>query len=159
MQRVLFVCLGNICRSPTAEAVMRGLVAERGLAHQVEVDSAGTGSWHIGSPPDHRATAAAAARGVELGGVGRQVSQADLEAFDWVIAMDRENLDDLLAMRTGVDGEAEPALLRSFDPDAVAAGDLDVPDPYYGGDDGFETVLDVVERGCEGLLDEIEGAM
>jgi protein-tyrosine phosphatase len=156
MQRVLFVCLGNICRSPTAEAVMRGLVSERGLTEQVEIDSAGTGSWHIGSPPDHRATSAAAGRGVELGGAARQVTQADLEAFDWVIAMDRENLEDLQALRTGAEGEAEPTLLRAFDPDAVAAGNLDVPDPYYGGDDGFETVLDVVERGCEGLLEEIE---
>jgi protein-tyrosine phosphatase len=159
MQRVLFVCLGNICRSPTAEAVMRGLVAERGLDSQVEVDSAGTGSWHIGNPPDHRATEAAASRGVELGGAARQVSQADLEAFDWVIAMDRENLEDLRALRTGAEGEAEPALLRSFDPDAVAAGDLDVPDPYYGGSEGFEIVLDVVERGCDGLLAEIESEL
>ena len=154
--RILFVCLGNICRSPTAEAVMRGLVAERGLAARIEVESAGTGSWHVGSPPDHRATEAAARRGVELGGAAWQVSQADLEAFDWVIAMDRENLEELRMLTTGAEGEAEPALLRSFDPEAVAADELDVPDPYYGGSGGFETVLDVVERGCERLLDEIE---
>ncbi len=155
MKRVLFVCLGNICRSPTAEGVMRSLAAERGLADELEIDSAGTGSWHLGEPPDRRATEAAAGRGVTLEGKARQVSQADLEHYDYVVAMDRENLEDLRALAVGSEAEVEPVLLRAFDPDAAEAGDLDVPDPYYGGADGFEVVLDVVERGCSGLLDEI----
>lgn len=137
---------------------MRSLAAERGLAEELEIESAGTGSWHLGEPPDRRSTEAAARRGIRLGGSARQVSQADLEHYDYVIAMDRENLEDVRALAIGSDAEAEPVLLRSFDPDAVASGDLDVPDPYYGDGDGFETVLDVVERGCSGLLDEIEAA-
>ena len=156
MTRILFVCLGNICRSPTAEGVMRHLASERGLAGELEIESAGTGSWHLGEPPDGRATGAAARRGIRLEGSARQVSQADLEHYDYVIAMDRENLEDLRALATGSQAEAEPVLLRSFDPDAVAGDELDVPDPYYGGADGFEVVLDVVARGCAGLLDEIE---
>lgn len=158
MKRVLFVCLGNICRSPTAEGVMRSLAAERGLDGELEIESAGTGSWHLGEPPDRRATEAAARRGIPLTGSARQVSQADLEHYDYVVAMDRENLEDVRALAVGSETEAEPVLLRSFDPEAVASGDLDVPDPYYGDGDGFEIVLDVVERGCAGLLDEIAAA-
>ncbi len=155
MKRVLFVCLGNICRSPTAEGVMRSLAAERGLGEELEIDSAGTGSWHLGKPPDRRATEAAARRGITLEGSARQVSQADLEHYDYVVAMDRENLEDVRALAVGSEAEVEPVLLRAFDREAAASGDLDVPDPYYGGADGFEVVLDVVERGCSGLLDEI----
>jgi protein-tyrosine phosphatase len=155
MTRVLFVCLGNICRSPTAEAVMRGLIAERGLADEIEVDSAGVGSWHIGKGPDERAVAAGARRGIELGGQARQVSAADFERFDWIIAMDDRNIESLRELAAGDPEIPEPRLLRSFDPDAVAAGELEVPDPYYGGEDHFDLVVDLVERGCEGLLDQI----
>ena len=156
MTRVLFVCLGNICRSPTAEAVMRGLVAERGLADEIEVDSAGIGDWHIGKGPDERAVAAGARRGIELVGTARQISREDFERFDWIIAMDDRNIGSLQDLAAGDPDIPEPQLLRSFDPEAVAAGELEVPDPYYGGEDHFDNVVDLVQRGCEGLLDAIE---
>ncbi len=154
MVRVLFVCLGNICRSPTAEGVMRALAAEAGVDHRLEIDSAGTGSWHVGHPPDDRAAAAAARRGIELAGAARRVEPSDLDRFDLVIAMDRDNLAEL--ERMAGDGTQEKlALLRQFDEAAAAAGELEVPDPYYGGEDGFDLVLDVVTAGCRGLLLEI----
>lgn len=155
MVRVLFVCLGNICRSPTAEGVMRALAAEAGVDHRIEIDSAGTGSWHVGHPPDDRAAAAAARRGIELVGAARRVEPSDLDRFDLVIAMDRDNLAELRRM-AGDGGHREKlALLRQYDEAAAAAGELEVPDPYYGGEDGFDLVLDVVTAGCRGLLLEI----
>ena len=148
--RILFVCLGNICRSPTAEAVMRGLVADAGLEGEVRIESAGTGDWHIGAPPDHRSVAAAAERGVELGGSARQVGPDDFERFDLLIAMDAFNRDDLLAMAPA-GGEAKVRMLREFGDDA----ELDVPDPYGGGPDGFAEVVDIVEHNCAALLSEL----
>jgi protein-tyrosine phosphatase len=121
----------------------------------VEIESAGTGSWHVGNPPDDRATEAARARGIALAGAARQVTAADFDDYDLLIAMDRHNERDLLALAPDDDARAKVRLLRTFDPDAVAAGDLDVPDPYYGGPDGFDHVLDVVERAARGLLDEV----
>ena len=153
--RILFVCLGNICRSPTAEGVMRRLIAEAGLEGEVEVESAGTGGWHVGHPPDDRATSAAAARGIELVGEARRVSARDLDRFDLLIAMDRSNLRELLAVAPDEDAAEKVRLLREFDPASAGAPDLDVPDPYYGGDHGFETVLDLVEAACRGLLDDL----
>jgi protein-tyrosine phosphatase len=150
--RLLFVCMGNICRSPTAEAVMARELREAGLEDRVELDSAGTGSWHVGDPPDPRSTAAAARRGVTLGGAARQVAPEDLATFDLVLAMDRQNRDALERLAPDAAARARIRLLREFDPAAVAAGDLDVPDPYYGAGDGFAQVLDVVEAGCAGLL-------
>jgi protein-tyrosine phosphatase len=152
--RLLFVCMGNICRSPTAEGVMRGLLREQGLEHAVEVDSAGTGDWHAGSPPDARAAAAAAARGVTLAGAARQISAADFGDYDLVLAADRGNLRDLDALLPA-GARAKLHLLREFDPASAGAPDLDVPDPYYGGDAGFEHVLDLVEAACRGLLDAL----
>jgi protein-tyrosine phosphatase len=152
MVRLLFVCMGNICRSPTAEGVMRGLLREQGLEDVVEVDSAGTGAWHLGDPPDARATAAAKARGVMLAGEARQISAADFSDYDLILAADRSNLSDLRAVLPA-GARAKLHLLREFDPDSD--GDLDVPDPYYGGDDGFEHVLDLVEAACRGLLDAL----
>ena len=151
--RLLFVCLGNICRSPTAEGVMRHLLAAEGLGDAVEIESAGTGDWHVGHSPDERSTGAAAGRGIELSGQARQVVAADFEAFDLILAMDRSNHDDLLALAPDEDVRERVRLLREYDPEAVAAGELEVPDPYYGGADGFEDVLDVVTRACRGLLD------
>ncbi|NLT04902.1 MAG: low molecular weight phosphotyrosine protein phosphatase [Solirubrobacterales bacterium] len=151
--RLLFVCLGNICRSPSAEAAMRHLLAAEGLADAVEVDSAGTGSWHVGNPPDERSAAAALARGIELGGAARRVAPDDFERFDLILAMDRSNHDDLHALAPDDHARERIRLLREFDPDAVASGELEVPDPYYGGPDGFEDVLDLVTRACQGLLD------
>jgi protein-tyrosine phosphatase len=149
--RVLFVCMGNICRSPTAEGVMAELLREAGR-DDVELDSAGTGGWHAGSPPDERATAAAAQRGIELTGAARQVRASDFDEFDLLVAMDRDNRDDLLALAPDEQARAKVRLLRDYDSGADAP---DVPDPYYGGERGFEQVLDVVDAGCRGLLAEL----
>ena len=154
--RILFVCMGNICRSPTAEGVMRRLLEDAGLTDRVEIESAGTGGWHAGEPPDRRATLAASRRGVTLEGAARQIRASDFRDFDLVIALDRANLGELLAVAPDEDAAEKVRLLREFDPRAV--GDLDVPDPYYGGDRGFETVLDMVEASCRGLLDELRSA-
>jgi len=142
--RLLFVCMGNICRSPTAEAVMRHLVAGAGLQDAIEVDSAGTGGWHAGARPDRRATAAARSRGIVLDGAARQVTARDFHDFDLLLAMDEDNLRDLLALApSGTEHKVRK----------LAA--VDVPDPYYGGELGFETVLDIVTEACAGLLDEL----
>lgn len=153
MERVLFVCLGNICRSPLAEGVMRHLVEERGLSDRVEVDSAGTGAWHVGESPDPRSVEVAARNGVSLEGQSaRKVVPADFRDFTRVIAMDQSNLRDL----SGFAPDGAPADLRMLrDHDPLGAGD--VPDPYYGGEDGFDRVYEMVERSCRALLDEIEG--
>ena len=154
MIRLLFVCMGNICRSPTAEGVMRSLLRDEGLEDAVEVDSAGIGDWHAGSPPDARATAAAAARGVTLAGAARRITAADFDFYDLILAADRHNLQDLQAL-VPEGRRAKLHLLREFDPASAGAPDLDVPDPYYGGDAGFEHVLDLVEAACRGLLDAL----
>ncbi len=147
--RILFVCLGNICRSPTAEGVMRHLARERGLGDAVAVESAGTGSWHVGEPPDPRSAAAARRRGIALEGSARQVQREDFERFDVLIAMDRSNRRELLRLAPDEDARSRVRLL--LDP-------LDVPDPYYGAGDGFEEVLDLVAGACERLLDEVAAA-
>ncbi len=152
--RILCVCLGNICRSPTAEAVLRAKLEAAGLG-AIEVDSAGTGDWHVGSPPDERATAAAAARGIELGGTARQVRREDFERFDLLLAMDRSNEADLRALAPSPEAARRVRLIRELDPGAEAG--LDVPDPYHGGSDGFDHVLDLLERACDGLLAELAG--
>jgi protein-tyrosine phosphatase len=152
--RLLFVCLGNICRSPTAEGVMRALVEREGLAERIELESAGTGAWHVGNPPDARATAAARARGVTLEGRARQVRLEDFEDFDLLLAMDRENLEELRRLAPGDEQREKVRLLREFDP-AGAAGDLDVPDPYYGAAGGFDEVFELVQAACEGLLEHV----
>jgi protein-tyrosine phosphatase len=144
--RILFVCMGNICRSPTAEGVMRHLVSERGLEGEIEVQSAGTGGWHAGNPPDERSTAAARARGITLEGAARQVTPADFEDFDLLVAMDRDNLAGLRAI-------APPGTEHKLR--MLIADGRDVPDPYYGGARGFEDVLDLVETACEQLLDDL----
>lgn len=149
---VLFVCLGNICRSPMAEGVFRHLVAEAGLADRFEIDSAGTGAWHTGEPPDERSEEAAARHGITLTGHARQVHPEDFDRFDHVVAMDRENLRDLKSLRGTSGGEASLHLLREFDP--VGSGE-DVPDPYYDGPYGFETMYVMVRRSCEALLEHL----
>lgn len=147
---VLMVCLGNICRSPMAEGAFRRLLEEEGLRDRVKVDSAGTGSWHVGESPDIRSVRTAAARGVTLSGHARQVQPEDFRKFDYIVAMDLENLEDLEEFRNGVGGDAALYLLREFDPDGGPGAE--VPDPYYGGPRGFEDVFDMVERSCRGLL-------
>jgi protein-tyrosine phosphatase len=156
--RILFVCMGNICRSPTAEGVMRKMLRDGGLEDRIEIDSAGTGGWHAGSPPDERATAAARRRGIPLEGAARQVEPEDFERFDLIVAMDRSNLDDLQALAPDEEARDRVRLLREFDPASAGAPDLDVPDPYYGGERGFDAVLDMVEAACRGLLDDLLAA-
>jgi protein-tyrosine phosphatase len=159
--RVLFVCLGNICRSPTAEGVMRALVREAGLQDRIELDSAGTGAWHIDEPPDARATTAARERGIALEGRARQVERADFETFDLIVAMDAANVADLRHLAPDDTARAKIRLLREFDPPADAAPDsrsrgaLDVPDPYHGGARGFDHVFDLVHAACAALLAEL----
>jgi len=149
---VLFVCLGNICRSPTAHGVFASLAAQRGL--DVHVDSCGTGSWHVGEPPDTRASAEAAQRGYDLSPLrARQFCTADFATFDYILAMDDQNLADLEQMRSG-NFAGHLGLFLAFAP---AAGRREVPDPYYGGPRGFAEVLDLVEAASAGLLDDIAG--
>lgn len=149
--RVLFVCLGNICRSPTAEGVMRHQLQQAGLAAQVAVDSAGTAAWHIGKAPDPRTCAAAAQRGYRLHELrARQVQAEDFARFDLILAMDHDNLRELQRLRPDSAGAELDLLLRRG-----GLAEHEVPDPYYGGSDGFERVLDLVESACERLIEQI----
>ncbi len=150
--RLLFVCMGNICRSPLAESVFRHLARERGVEDRFEIDSAGTSGYHVGAPPDRRSAATALARGVRVAGSSRQLAARDLSRFDYVIAMDADNLAEIEALRAAAGGTAHVHRLREWDPEA---GGLDVPDPYYGGARGFEDVHDMVERSCAALLDHL----
>lgn len=147
-QRVLFVCLGNICRSPTADAVFNTMVKDAGLSASIEVDSAGTGDWHIGHAPDPRTQKAAAQQGYDMSHLrARLVSEQDFHEFDYILAMDAQNLADLEAMKPA---QCRATLGLFLD---YADGDEQyVPDPYYGGEDGFAAVLSLVERGAKGLL-------
>ncbi len=152
MIKVLFVCTGNICRSPTAEGVFRALVAAEGLAGHVATDSAGTHAYHVGEPPDGRSTAAALRRGIDLSDLrARKVRASDYAEFDLVLAMDRGHAD-ILRRQCPADLAGRVRLFLDFAPDL---GIQDVPDPYYGGGDGFERVLDMIEAGSAGLLSHI----
>jgi protein-tyrosine phosphatase len=133
---------------------MRALVREAGLEDSIVLDSAGTGGWHVGSPPDERATETARARGIALEGAARQARAEDFEGFDLIVAMDSSNLADLQRIAPGEEAREKLRLLREFDPASTGLGDLDVPDPYYGGPRGFEDVLDLVGAACAGLLAE-----
>jgi protein-tyrosine phosphatase len=150
--RICFVCLGNICRSPLAEAVLRHKAKERGLADKVVIESRGTGSWHLGEPADPRMRATAARHGVDVDGVAEQFGDADYEAFDLIFGMDTARTDELRA-RAPDHLKHRVVAFRRYDPEANE--DHDVPDPYYGGDEGFETVYRIVERTCDVLLDRI----
>lgn len=150
---LLFVCLGNICRSPLAEGLFLHLAKERGVRDRFLVDSCGTGGWHVGEPPDKRARQVAKRRGVALVGRARRLdAPVDFERFDLILPMDRANLQDL--HDEGAPKE-RTRLLRSFDPALSDADDPDVPDPYYGGPEGFDVVFDMVRRACDGLLEEL----
>ena len=151
--RVLFVCLGNICRSPLADGVFDAIVHEHGQSEKIFVDSAGTSGWHVGNPTDKRMRQTAAHHGVSIGHLeGRQFVEADLENFDYIFAMDKSNLDDILALdATGKLGH-KVRLFREFDPEP---GDYQVPDPYYGGPEGFEEVFQMVERTSRMLFHRI----
>ena len=154
--RVLFVCLGNICRSPLAEGLFQQKVTAAGLAAEIEVDSAGTGGWHVGAPPDARMTATAARHDLDLAPLrARQLSAADLTDFDHVFVMDKQNLHDALALDPDGDHGTRVRLFREFDPEP---GDYQVPDPYYGGDAGFERVYEMADRTTDAIPDRLRQA-
>lgn len=151
--RVLFVCLGNICRSPTAEGVLRDLIVREAPFLAIDVDSAGTADYHIGSPPDPRSQCAALRRGIDLSGLrARQVRREDFQHFDFVLAMDQNNLRELQALCPR-NARAQLGLFMSYAPET---GRLDVPDPYYGGDSDFEAVLDLTTAASRGLVTALQ---
>lgn len=151
---VLFVCMGNICRSPLAEGVFRGLVQKAGLESAFHIDSAGTHFYHVGAPPDERSVAVGLKYGYDLTAQRcRLVSEQDFTDFTYILAMDKRNLRDLSAVAPSAELRQKPKLLLDYA--RVAILETEVPDPYYGGEDGFENVLKLVEYGCEGLLAHI----
>jgi protein-tyrosine phosphatase len=150
MVRVLFVCMGNICRSPLAQGVFEDVLRREGLEGEVSVDSAGTGAWHVGSSPDERALSAASLRGVDISSQrARRIKPEDCRNFDYVLTMDEENYRAVAGLCRG------SAVVRPFLDFATDSPETAVPDPYYGGPDGFEHVLDLVEEASEGLLEDI----
>ena len=152
--RLLFVCLGNICRSPMAEGVFRRVAEEEGVMHLFEIDSAGMGDWHIGQAPDTRAQEAAQRRGIDISGQSaRQVTRGDFHEFDLLIAMDGSNIAELTELAPK---EARHKIRRFLDY-APHTGTKDVPDPFYGGRDGFDHALDLIEAAARGLLAELAG--
>jgi len=150
--RVLFVCMGNICRSPLAEGVFLKKANERGVAGRFSIDSAGTGGWHVGEPPDPRMKQVAEARGVMLTSRARQITEKDSDRFDAIICMDRENYQNVL--RLGIPRE-KVSLLLEHD---RHSSETEVPDPYYGGPEGFDRVFELVDAACERLLDKLLSA-
>lgn len=154
--QVLFVCLGNICRSPTAHGVFQEVVKRAGLEERVLIDSCGTGNWHVGSPPDARAVEAAARRGFDLTELrARQICAGDLDVYDYVLVMDRQNLADVRDIWRQ-NGGTEPELFLGYGRTGLTD---EVPDPYYGGERGFEDVLNLIEDASEGLLEMIRGRL
>ena len=149
--KVLFVCMGNICRSPAADIVFHKVVADAGCDGDFEIDSAGTIGYHAGSPPDHRMAATLVVRGYRIHGKARRVTAADLDRFDLVLAMDRDNEHELHHLAS----PANRHKIRRFTEFCTGHDAADVPDPYYGGQQGFEHVVDLIEDGCAGLLGEI----
>ena len=148
-RRILFVCLGNICRSPLGEGILRHRAAERGLSHLVETASAGTGGWHRGEPPDRRSVAVARAHGIDISGQrARQLRAEDFDRYDLIFAMDRDNLRDIVRIAPH-DSMADIHLFMDF----VSGAARNVPDPYYGDDRDFEQVFAMVDEGCRSLLD------
>ena len=154
MVNVLFVCLGNICRSPLAEGIFSHLVSKQGLENKIKVESAGISGWHIGERPDSRSIEVANANGIELDSYGRKAITEDFKEFDYIIAMDRDNFSDLKKLPgKSREGAAKLYLIRDFDD--LGKGQ-DVPDPYYGGDEGFTYVYELLDRSCQNLLEEIK---
>jgi protein-tyrosine phosphatase len=148
--RILFVCMGNICRSPLAQGVFENVLRREGLEYEVFVDSAGTGAWHVGSPPDERAQKSAGLRGLDLSSQrARRITPEDCDAFDYILTMDEDNYFVAASLCRG------RAVVRPFLDFAADSPEGEVPDPYYGGPDGFERVLDLVEEASEGLLEDI----
>lgn len=152
--RICFVCLGNIVRSPLAENMFHHLARQAGLEHTYILESAGTGAWHTGEPPDVRMRRVAAQHGLVYDGKARQFVRSDFERFDWIIAMDIGNRRDLLRLSPSPEHVGKIHLMRAFDP--LGGADASVPDPYYGGLDGFEEVYAIIERSCTGLLQALQ---
>ena len=150
--KLLFVCLGNICRSPSAENIMNQLIEEAGLAAKITCDSAGTSGYHIGAAPDRRMNIAAKKRGLELEGQSRKLKPSDLQKFDLILAMDRANYEDILYLDREGKYEDKVRMMCDF---ATQKPDREVPDPYYGGADGFDYVIDLLYDACAGLLDYV----
>ncbi len=153
MTRILFVCLGNIIRSPLAENLFRFQAEQASVDGKYSVDSAGTADYHVGEPPDSRMQRTAELHGVTDGGTARQMQESDFDEFDWIVAMDRQNRRDLLQIAGTPEKQAKIRLMRDFDPEQ---DDPDVPDPYYGGAKGFENTFQIVERSVRGLLEALE---
>jgi protein-tyrosine phosphatase len=151
--RICFVCTGNICRSPTAEGIMRLLVEERGLSSRIHIESAGTGSWHVGQRADARSRSAALARGYTLDRRAQQITRRFFDRFDYLLVADYDNRIHLERLAPDAIAVKKIHLLRDFDPASPEGSE--VPDPYYGGPEGFEIVLDVCEAACRGLLDHL----
>jgi protein-tyrosine phosphatase len=153
--KLLFVCLGNICRSPAAENIMNHLAAKSSLSSEIECDSAGTANYHSGNPPDRRMQAAAVKRNIPMKGSARQFTKADFTAFDLILAMDRENYQNILALDPQKQYRDKVKLMCDF---ATQHPDQEVPDPYFGGAEGFDYVIDLLTDACGGLLSEIKSS-
>lgn len=151
--RVLFVCLGNICRSPLAEAIFKHKLKQRGLEHKIEADSCGTANYHIGDNPDPRTTANAKKNGVEIEHCGRQLSVDDLEDFDYILAMDNSNFTNIHRILKDEKHKPKIQMMRDYDPH----GKGDVPDPYHGGEKNFQEVFEILDRTMDGFLDKLQG--
>ena len=154
---ICFVCLGNICRSPLAEGVFQALINDQGFENQIIIHSAGTGNWHVGASPDARMQATARNKGIQLTSRAQQIESGDIRRFDLVLAMDRSNLETMEYLCSPEMAAKKLRLFRAFDPEAD--GNLDVPDPYYGRDDGFEHVFQIVHRTCPPILEYVKSQM
>ncbi|WP_445665340.1 low molecular weight protein-tyrosine-phosphatase [Fodinibius sp. AD559] len=150
--KICFVCLGNICRSPTAEGIFQHLINKHDLENYFEIDSAGTSAYHVGESANSKSQRTAQKHGITLHSKARQFDASDLDYYDLILAMDNENLKNVRQMANG-NHEHKIGLMRDFDPNP---GDGEIPDPYYGGPEGFENVFQIVKRSCENLLDELE---